>query len=125
VSRQASFKIADENARIWRAFAFVRDLFQRLQQLKSKAQAIQAQATAEGKFIQPNAILRQLSIELEASRNTEQAKAAQRTLETVWEKKAGGKITRDTLPALEQSKKLKPQEITQIKRLLDQAEGNL
>jgi hypothetical protein len=99
--------------------------FQRLQKLKSQAQAIQSQATAEGKVLQPNAILRQLSIELEASRNTEQAKAAQRTLETVWEKKAGGKITRDTLPALEQSKKLKPQEITQIKRLLDQAEGNL
>jgi hypothetical protein len=99
--------------------------FQRLQQLKSKAQAIQSQATAEGKFIQPNAILRQLSIELETSRNTEQAKAAQKTLETVWEKKAGGKITRETLPALENSKKLKPNEITQIKRLLDQAEGNL
>ena len=99
--------------------------FQRLQQLKSKAQAIQSQATAEGKFLQPKAILDQISKEVETSRNTEQAKAAQRTLETVWEKKAGGKITRDTLPALEQSKKLKPQEITQIKRLLDQAEGNL
>jgi hypothetical protein len=99
--------------------------FQRLQQLKSKAQAIQSQATAEGKFLQPKAILDQISKEVETSRNTEQAKAAKKTLETVWEKKAGGKITRDTLPALEQSKKLKPQEITQIKRLLDQAEGNL
>jgi hypothetical protein len=99
--------------------------FQRLQQLKSKAQAIQSQATAEGKFLQPKAILDQISKEVETSRNTEQAKAAQRTLESVWEKKAGGKITRDTLPALENSKKLKPQEITQIKRLLDQAEGNL
>jgi len=98
--------------------------FQRLQQLKSKAQSIQAQATAEGKFLQPKAILDQVSNELEASRNTEQAKAAKRTLETVWEKKAGGKITRDTLPALEQSKKLKPNEITQVKRLLEQSEGN-
>jgi hypothetical protein len=99
--------------------------FQRLQQLKSKAQAIQSQATAEGKFLQPKAILDQISKEVETSRNTEQAKAAKKTLETVWEKKAGGPITRETLPALEQSKKLKPQEITQIKRLLDQAEGNL
>ena len=98
--------------------------FQRLQQLKAKAQSIQAQATAEGKFLQPKAILDQVSNELEASRNTEQAKAAKRTLETVWEKKAGGKITRDTLPALEQSKKLKPNEITQVKRLLEQSEGN-
>jgi len=99
--------------------------FQRLQKLKSQAQSIQAQATAEGKFLQPKAILDQVSKDLETSRNTEQAKAAQKTLETVWEKKAGGKITRETLPALENSKKLKPNEITQIKRLLDQAEGNL
>jgi hypothetical protein len=99
--------------------------FQRLQQLKSKAQAIQSQATAEGKFLQPKAILEQISKEVETSRNTEQAKAAKKTLETVWEKKAGGPITRETLPALENSKKLKPNEITQIKRLLDQAEGNL
>jgi hypothetical protein len=98
--------------------------FQRLQKLKSQAQSIQAQATAEGKFLQPKAILDQVSKDLETSRNTEQAKAAQKTLETVWEKKAGGKITRETLPALENSKKLKPQEITQVKRLLDQAEGN-
>jgi hypothetical protein len=98
--------------------------FQRLQQLKSKAQSIQAQATAEGKFLQPKAILDQVSKDLETNRNTEQAKAARNTLTTFWEKKAGGPITRETLPALENSKKLKPQEITQIKRLLDQAEGN-
>jgi len=97
--------------------------FQRLQQLKSKAQAIQSQATAEGKFLQPKAILDQISKEVEDKRNSEQAKAAQKALETVWEKKAGGKITRDTLPALQQSKKLKPTEIDQVKRLLDQAEG--
>jgi hypothetical protein len=98
--------------------------FQRLQQLKSKAQAIQSQATAEGKFLQPKAILEQISKEVETSRNTEVAKAARNTLTTFWEKKAGGPITRETLPALENSKKLKPTEITQIKRLLDQAEGN-
>jgi len=98
--------------------------FQRLQQLKSKAQSIQAQATAEGKFLQPKAILEQVSKDLETSRNTEVAKAARNTLTTFWEKKAGGPITRETLPALENSKKLKPQEIAQIKRLLDQAEGN-
>ncbi len=51
------------------------------------------------------------------------AKAAKTALTNVWEKKAGGPITRDTLPGLENSKKLKPAEITQIKKLLDQAEG--
>lgn len=97
--------------------------FQRLQRLRADSMQVQAEATAQGKVLTPRQILLQLEQRLDQSRNTEQAKAAQRTLETVWEKKAGGKITRDTLPALENSKKLKPQEINQIKRLLDQADG--
>jgi hypothetical protein len=92
--------------------------------LRADSQQLQAQATAEGKILTPRMVLQQLEIKLEENRSTEQAKAARTTLETVWEKKAGGKITRDTLPALEQSKKLKPAEIAQVKRLLDQAEGN-
>lgn len=97
--------------------------FQRLQRLRGDSLQVQAEATAQNKVLTPRQILLQLEQRLEQSRNTEQAKAAQRSLETVWEKKAGGKITRDTLPALENSKKLKPQEINQIKRLLDQADG--
>lgn len=97
--------------------------FQRLQRLRADSLQVQAEATAQGKVLTPRQILLQLEQRLDQSRNTEQAKAAQRALETVWEKKAGGKITRDTLPALENSKKLKPQEINQIKRLLDQADG--
>ena len=98
--------------------------FQRLQRLRVDAQQVQAQAAVEGKVLTPRMVLQQLEVKLEENRNTEQAKAARNALTTVWEKKAGGPITRDTLPALENSKKLKPAEITQVKRLLDQAEGN-
>jgi len=97
--------------------------FQRLQQLRASALAIQSKAIAENKILQPRQILDEVSKDLEARRNTEQAKAAKTALTNVWEKKAGGPITRDTLPGLENSKKLKPAEITQIKKLLDQAEG--
>ena len=98
--------------------------FQRLQRLRVDAQQVQSQAAVEGKVLTPRMVLQQLEVKLEESRNTEQAKAARTALTTVWEKKAGGPITRDTLPGLENSKKLKPAEITQVKRLLDQAEGN-
>lgn len=97
--------------------------FQRLQRLRADAMQVQAEATAQGKVMTPRQTLLELEKRLEQARGSEQAKAAQRSLETVWEKKAGGKITRDTLPALERSGKLKPQEINQVKRLLDQAEG--
>jgi hypothetical protein len=98
--------------------------FNRLQKLRADALAVQSAAMAKGEIIQPSQVLERVSKNLEATRNTEQAKAARNALTTVWEKKAGGPITRDTLPALENSKKLKPAEITQIKRLLDQADGN-
>jgi len=98
--------------------------FANLQRLRTQAQQVQAQAAADGKILTPRMVLQEVETKLEATRNTEQAKAARNTLTTVWEKKAGGPITRDTLPALENSKKLKPAEITQVKRLLDQAEGN-
>jgi hypothetical protein len=98
--------------------------FANLQRLRTQAQQVQAQAAADGKILTPRMVLQEVETKLEATRNTEQAKAARNTLTTVWEKKVGGQITRDTLPALENSKKLKPAEITQVKRLLDQAEGN-
>ena len=97
--------------------------FQRLQQLRASAQFIQAEATAKGEVVTPRQVLERVGADLEKRRNTEQAKAARNSLTTVWEKKAGGPITRDSLPALERTGKLKPAEITQIKKLLDQAEG--
>mgnify|MGYP000013551487 CR=1 FL=1 len=98
--------------------------FAQLQRLRATAQQIQSQGLIDGKVLTPRMVLQQIETQLEATRNTEGAKAARRTLETVWEKKAGGKITRETLPALEGSKKLNANEIKAIKRLLDQAEGN-
>ena len=103
--------------------------FERLQQLRANALQIQSQAIRDGKVLQPRQILEQVSKDLEARRNTEQAKAAQRSLTEVWEKKPwiNGPITRDSLPALERKAgddKNKQREITQIKRLLEQAEGN-
>ena len=97
--------------------------FQRLQTLRADAQQLQAEATRDGKILTPRQTLLQLEKRLEERRNTEQAKAAQRALETTWEKKAGGKITRDSLPGLERSGKLNANEINQVKKLLDQAEG--
>jgi len=103
--------------------------FERLQQLRANALQIQSQAIRDGKVLQPRQILEQVSKDLEARRNTEQAKAAQRSLTEVWEKKPwiNGPITRDSLPALERKAgddKNKQREIAQIKRLLEQAEGN-
>lgn len=98
--------------------------FKRLQGLRAEAQQIQAEATRDGKIMTPRQILTQMEGNLEKRRNTEQAKAARTQLETVYEKKAGGKITRDSLPALEKSGKLNANEIRQVKRLLDQADGD-
>jgi hypothetical protein len=103
--------------------------FERLQQLRASALQIQSQAVRDGKFLQPKQILEQVSKDLEARRNTEQAKAAQKSLTEVWEKKPwiNGPINRDSLPALERKAgddKNKQREIAQIKRLLEQAEGN-
>ena len=98
--------------------------FAQLQRLRATAQQIQSQGLIDGKVLTPRMVLQQIETQLEATRNTEGAKAARRTLETVWEKKAGGKITRDSLPALEGGKIFNANEIKAIKRLLDQAEGN-
>lgn len=96
--------------------------FLRLQQLRADAQQIVASATREGKILQPRQVLAEVEKNLEARRNSEGAKAARRALE-VYESKAGGPITSDSLPALERKGTFKPAEITRIKQLLNQAEG--
>lgn len=96
--------------------------FQRLQALRADAQQIQAQATREGKILQPRQVLAEVEKNLEARRNSEAAKAARTQLE-VYEKKAGGPITADSLPALERKGTFKPNEITRIKQLLNQSQG--
>lgn len=102
--------------------------FKRLQGLRADAQQIQAEAMRDGKTLTPRQVLTQLEKNLEAKRNTEAARAARKSLE-VYEKMEwiNGTITRDSLPALEKkagNDKSKQNQIRQIKRLLEQAEGN-
>lgn len=96
--------------------------FQRLQQLRADSQQIQAEATRKGEILTPRQVLDRVSADLERRRNSEAAKAARRSLE-VYETKAGGPITMDSIPALERKGTFKPAEITRIKQLLNQAEG--
>ncbi len=97
--------------------------FKRRSELQAQALDIQAQAARDGKVFTPRQILQQLETGLEQRRNSEAARQARQVLETVWEKKAGGKITRDSLPGLEKSDKLNKNELRTVRRLLDQAEG--
>jgi hypothetical protein len=97
--------------------------FKRRSELQAQALDIQAQAARDGKVFTPRQILQQLETGLEQRRNSESARQARQVLETVWEKKAGGKITRDSLPGLEKSDKLNKNELRTVRRLLDQAEG--
>lgn len=97
--------------------------FKRRSELQAQALDIQAQAAREGKVFTPRQILQQLETNLDKRRNSEAARQARQTLETVWEKKAGGTITRDKLSGLEKSGKLNANELRTVRRLLDQAEG--
>jgi hypothetical protein len=96
--------------------------FQRLQQMRADAQQIQAEATRKGEILTPRQVLDRVSSDLEARRSSEAAKAARKSLE-IYETKAGGPITMDSLPALEKKGTFKPNEITRIKQLLNQSQG--
>lgn len=102
--------------------------FARLNELRARATEIQAAAMREGKVVMPSQVIEQLTKEVEARRNTEQAKVAKTALE-VYEKRdwINGPITRETLPALEKkagTDKTKLNDLKRIRSLLDQAEGN-
>lgn len=100
--------------------------FKRRSELQAQALDIQAQAARDGKVMTPRQVLQQLETNLDQRRNTEEAKAAQRLLQddtSPFVKKAGGKITRDSLAALERSGKLNANEIRRVRQLLDQADG--
>jgi hypothetical protein len=95
--------------------------------LSAQAAEIKAKAVAEGKVLTNNDVLRQLETGIEQSRNTEAAKAARTKLQN-YEKSSwiNGRITRDSLPALELkagTDKRRVNELNDIKRLLDKADG--
>jgi hypothetical protein len=103
--------------------------FQRLNQLRARAIEIQAAAMREGKVMMPSQVIDQLTREVEQRRNTESAKQARRQLET-YEKLdwINGRITADSIPALERkagSDRGKLQQVQRIKALLKQADGDL
>jgi hypothetical protein len=102
--------------------------WERRLQLSADAEAIKAKGMAEGKVLTNNDVLRQLEVSIEQRRGTEQAKAARTQLQA-YEKSEwiNGTITRDSLPTLERKAgkdKRKLNELTRIRGLLDQAEGN-
>lgn len=101
--------------------------FKRRQELVAQAREIQARYAREGKAEPtPRQILTEIDDSISKKRNSEEAKSARTQLTTVYEKKPwiNGKITRQSLPALEQKAGNdinKQRELTRIKNLLDQA----
>ena len=101
--------------------------FKRRNELKVEVLNIQAAAAAEGKTLTPRQILTQLEDNIAKRRNSEDAKAARKSLE-ILEKQAwiNGPINRNTLPALERkagTDRQKLNEVNQIKKLLRKADG--
>jgi hypothetical protein len=95
--------------------------------IQQRLETERAKAVAEGKPFDQLGVLRQIEVEGQQKRDTAAAKAARSRLE-VYEKKAGAKITSQTLPFLReqvQSGKsdIKQRELQQIERLVKQAEG--
>jgi hypothetical protein len=102
--------------------------FKRRQELRARALEIEAEYARKGQAATPRQILNDLEADIEKRRNTEGAKKARKQLDDVWSKRPwiNGPITRGSLSALEQNAKndqAKQLELTQIKKLLDQAEG--
>ena len=95
--------------------------------IQRRLETERAKAVAEGKPFDQLGVLRQIEVEGQQKRDTAAATAARRRLE-VYEKRAGAKITSQTLPFLReqvQSGKsdISPRELQQIERLVKQAEG--
>lgn len=96
-------------------------------EIQQRLETERAKAVAEGKPFDQLAVLRQIEVEGQQKRNSDAAKAARTRLE-VYEKKAGGRITSQTLPFLRQQiesgkSDIKPRELQAIERLVKQAEG--
>ena len=111
--------------------------FKRRSELKVEALGIQAAAAAEGKTLTPRQILTQLEDNLAKRRNSEDARAAQRSLSEFakgpdGKYKAGrdwitGPVTADNLPALRQKAGNDPaklRQINELEKLLKRSQGN-
>jgi hypothetical protein len=102
--------------------------WERRNQLVNMADEFRASNALQGKVVTNQDIVEYLEQQLSSRRNTEQANAARRSLESYAKKDwIGGEITRDSLSALERkagNNQTRQRELVQIRKLLDQAEGN-
>jgi hypothetical protein len=102
--------------------------WERRNQLVNMADEFRASNALQGKVVTNQDIVEYLEKQLSSRRNTEQAQAAKRSLD-IYAKKdwINGEITRESLPALERkagNNQTRQRELVQIRKLLDQAEGN-
>jgi hypothetical protein len=102
--------------------------FKLRQKYAAEAEAIRSQAAAEGKAMTPDQVGDILKKNVETRRNSEGAKQARDRLQkyesSEW---INGRITRDSLPALERkagTDKRRVNELNDIKKLLDKADGD-
>jgi hypothetical protein len=102
--------------------------WERRNQLVNMADEFRASNALQGKVVTNQDIAEYLEQQLSNRRNTEQAQAAKRSLASYAKKDwIGGEITRDSLSALERkagNNQTRLRELVQIRKLLDQAEGN-
>jgi hypothetical protein len=102
--------------------------WERRNQLVNMADEYRASNALQGRVVTNQDIVEYLEQQLSSRRNTEQAKAAKRSLESYAKRDwIGGEITRDSLSALERkagNNQTRQRELVQIRKLLDQAEGN-
>jgi hypothetical protein len=102
--------------------------WQRRLELNAMAQEFLAKNAQQGKVVTNQDVVSYLEQQLSSRRNTEQAQAAKRSLESYAKRDwIGGEITRDSLSALERkagNNQTRQRELVQIRKLLDQAEGN-
>lgn len=111
--------------------------FKRRSELKVEALGIQAAAAAEGKTLTPRQILTQLEDNIAKRRNSEDARAAQRSLDEFAKRPDGtykegrswitGPVTADNLPALRQKAGNDPaklRQINELEKLLKRSQGN-
>lgn len=97
----------------------------RRQRIVQDANEIKAAAAAEGKPLPLSGLESLLTDRINSRRNVEQMNALRKRLE-VYETKAGGPISLSTFQTLEKSGKLNPNELTLVRKLLEQlktAEG--
>jgi len=103
--------------------------WKRRMELSAMADEFKAKNALQGKPVTNQDVVAYLEQQITASRNSETAKAAKRSLTETYEKKSwiNGPITRDALPTLERkagNNQERLRDLTQIRKLLDQAEGN-